>query len=78
MKKLEHLIGDRNQMDIVYHKLNQPQIPTADKHLKMLMARCALLDTHRKTNSMELFPELARVNSRMENLYENKKAQYHV
>lgn len=78
LKKLEYLIADRNQMDIVYHKLDQPQIPATNKHLKMLMARCALLDTHRKTNSMELFPELARVNSRMENLYEKKKAQYYV
>jgi len=76
LKKLEHLIADRNQMDIVYHKLKEPQLEVTDGGMKMLLLRCALLDTHRNKNSMQLFPELEQINQRMGGLYEQKRQQY--
>jgi hypothetical protein len=63
-------------MDIVYHKLKEPQLEVTDGGMKMLLLRCALLDTHRNKNSMQLFPELEQINQRMGGLYEQKRQQY--
>lgn len=76
LTKMHHYIHDPNQLDQIYHKLQLPQVPVDDKGINMLIARCALLDTHRNLNSMKLFPELEQINQRLNGLYEKKRREY--